>query len=92
MKFITFLLTLVISDLIGFNRYRNNLDQHVEGRTKPEPENLDFYCLQVIVAKIAQGDTKSLKFAKKLMAHIDDAELLNQNGNRRLTHYLNRLH
>ena len=92
MKFITFLLTLVISGLIGFNRYRNNLDRHVEGRTKPEPENLDFYRLQVIVAKIAQYDTKSLKFAKKLMAHIDDAKLLNQNGNRRLTHYLNRFH
>ena len=92
MKIVNFLLTLVISDSIGFNRYRNNLGRHIEGRTKPEPENLDFYLLQVIVAKIAQCDTKSLKFAKKLMAHIDDAKLLNQNRNRRLTHYLNRLH
>ena len=92
MKIVNFLLTLVISDLIGFNRYRNNLDRHVEGRTKTEPENLYFYRLQVIVAKIAQGDAKSLKFAKKLMEQIDDGKVLNQKGNRRLTHYLNRLH
>ena len=91
MKVLIFLLSLISADLIGFNRYRNNLDRHVEGRMKSKSNSSHYYRLQMILAKIAKGDRKSLKFAKNMMKHINNEKMSSKNENRRLNNYLQRL-
>ena len=91
MKVLIFLLSLISADLIGFNRYRNNLDRHVEGRMKSKSNSSHYYRLQMILAKIAKGDTKSLKFAKNMMEQIKNEKKSSKNENRRLNNYLQRL-
>ena len=91
MKVLLFLLSLISADLIGFNRLHNNLDRHVEGRMKSKSNSSHYYRLQMILAKIAKGDTKSLKFAKNMMEHINNEKVSSKNENRRLNNYLQRL-
>ena len=91
MKLSILLLPLISADLIGFNRYRNNLVQHVEGRIKPKSNTSNFLRLQMILDKMAKGDAKSFKFARSMMENMRNDKLPAKSGNRRLNSYLKRL-
>ena len=68
MKVGKFLISLVCGDLIGFNRYRNNVISHIGASTSTKGDLETYYRLQMILSKLNQGDNE---FARKIMQTIE---------------------